>query len=1120
MGLEPVRFAVLGDVRVHRGNVVPDLAGPQERAFTALLLVCAGAPIAVSEIVEVLWGADPPRSAVNVVRRHVGSLRRLLEPGLAMRAPGRWLARDAGGYRLAVDAGSLDLLRFRALREEANRVSRRSPERALPLLTEALALWSGPVAAGVPDRIRAHALFAAVDRERLAAVREAADAAARAGMPQAVLAELRQAADRHPLDEPLQSALVLALGAAGRRPEALTVYESVRARLAEELGIDPGAELREARDAVLHVHVSTAPSPDPRRRENPESRETPEGRENRGSREGWENREGRNSRGSRGSWGSWENRAGREGTESAPCPRGAQSPQDPGHAQGPNGPVGPTIPGGLWSPRDPEIREIREIPEIPGGPPGPEDAVVLCDSSVGPGPAAEPEPRPQPVAAAEPAAMPARPVPDQLPQDVPGFTGRQAELDEILRLLDAGGPRPEPTRSDVGPEGSAQAVPAQAGLAHEGAAVAARPGTVVIGAIAGMAGVGKTSLAVHWAHRVADRFPDGRLYVNLRGFDPSGAVMEPGEAVRGFLDALGVAPERVPPGVDAQSALYRSVLAGRKVLVVLDNARDADQVEPLLPGAPGCLALVTSRDALSGLVAAHGAHSLTLRPFDADQARAFLDRRLGAERVAAEPEAADEIGDLCAGLPLALACAAARAAVHPHFALSAVAAELRELHGSLDAFARDDATVDVGTVFSWSSRAVSAQAARLFRLLALHPGPDFTLPAAAALAGLSVRRTRPLLAELTALHLVAEPTPARYSFHDLLRAHAGELVDEQHSGADRQAALDRLHHHYLHTAHAAERLLAPHADPLPPPPAPPGVHPDPLADDGRALAWLTAEHAVLLAVVEAAATSGCSAQERLACQLAWSLEPFFDRRGHWHDGLAVQRTALDAALRSADPVLEARGLGALARIEGRLGLHKRSVARLERALALFTELGDDAGRAHTHRSLGWHREQRGDLPGALRHNQVALDLFRSRGDRAAQAGVLNSVGWYHALLGEYRQALEHCFAALAMLQELGDRYGQAATWDSIAYAHHHLGRHPHALLGYHNALVLLRDLGVPYLEAEILVRVGETHLATGDHEGARVAWRQALGLLRGLGHPDAERVEALLTARDGRAGAG
>ncbi|MFD7940131.1 BTAD domain-containing putative transcriptional regulator [Streptomyces sp. NPDC059755] len=993
MPLEPLRFAVLGAVRVFRGDAELELGGPQERAFLALLLVGAGRPVAVSEIVDVLWGAAPPRSAVNVVRRHVGSLRRLLEPGLAARAEGRRLVRDAGGYRLVTDGDSSDLLRFRALCEEGRRIADRSPAQALELLTEALSLWRGPLAVGIPAQARAHPAFDAVDRELPAAVRLAADAALRAGRPDVVLADLRQAAARHPLDEPLQAGLLLALAAAGHRSEALAAYEAVRARLAEELGIDPGAVLRDARDTVLHGVRETV----------------------------------------------------------------------------------------LHGVRD---MVLHGVPEAAVGSSSGESSAEVSDGAGADGSLADPAPAHAP--APGPPSPPALPPPAQLPHGTEVFTGRDAELDEAFALSGADG---------------------------------SGPGTVAISAIGGMAGVGKTTLAVHWAHRVADRFPDGQLYVNLRGFDPSGAVLDPGEAVRGFLGALGVPPERVPHGVDAQAALYRSVLAGRRVLVVLDNARDTEQVRPLLPGSPGCLTIVTSRDELHGLVAAHGAHSLVLRPFDAVQARDFLVRRLGAERVAAEPRAADEISELCAGLPLALACVAARAAGHPHFPLAAVAAELREAHGSLDAFVRSDASVDVGTVFSWSSRAVSAAAARLFRLLALHPGPDLCLPAAAALAGLPVRRARPLLAELTGLHLVTEHSPRRYAFHDLLRAHAGELVHERHTEADRAAALNRLHHHYLHTVHAADRLLAPNADPLPPPPAPEGVHPEPLADDDRALAWLTAEHAVLLAVVETAAASGQPVQERLACQLAWSLEPFFDRRGHWHDGLAVQRTALDAARRLADPALEARGLRGLARVEGRLGLHSRSVPRLERALELFTELGDDTGRAHTHRSLGWECDQRGDLPGALRHNRFALGLFRTLGDRAAQAGVLNSVGWYHAQLGEYRRALTHCFEALTMLQELGDRYGQAATWDSIAYAHHHLGRHPHALLGYRNALALLRDLGVPYVEADILVRVGDTHLATGDHDGARTAWQQALVLLRSLNHPDAERVEALLNARDGHAGA-
>ncbi|MDX3645899.1 ATP-binding protein, partial [Streptomyces sp. MB09-02B] len=769
-------------------------------------------------------------------------------------------------------------------------------------------------------------------------------------------------------------------------------------------------------------------------------------------------------------------------------------------------------------------------------------------------------------------------VPAQLPHDLPTFTGRRAELDEVLALLTGLGGSGVHGDSGSGgsSSGSGGGSPGVGGVGGEGSPGDGGPahhvGTVVISAIRGMAGIGKTTLAVHWAHQVADRFPDGQLYVNLRGFAPSGGAMEAGEAVRVFLDALGVPPDRVPHGVDAQAALYRSLLAGRRFLVLLDNARDTEQVRPLLPGTPGCLTIVTSRDQLSGLVSAHGAHTLALRPLDAAQARSFLERRLGAGRLAGEARAVAEIAALCGGLPLALACVAARAATHPDFPLSAMAAELRAAHGSLDAFSRTDMAANVGAVFSWSLGAVSAEAALLFPLLSLHPGPDFSVAATASLARLSVRRARSLLTELADVHLVGEPAPGRYALHDLLRAHATELLEEQDPAGvleeqypagvleqqdpaelpedgrepedkrepedrrepedkrepedrrepederepedGREAATARLYAYYLHTSHAAEPLLAPHADPVPPGPLPSGVHVEPLADHPRALAWLAAEYPVLLAVVGAAARSG---HHRVACLLAWSLEPFFDRRGHWHDWTTVQRIALDAALRTADPVWEARGLRAMARAESRLGLHGSARLRLDRALSLFTEAGDTVGRADTHRSLGWTHDQEGDLPGALRHNRLAMELFRDSGRRAAYASVLNSVGWYHALLGEHQEALSHCHRALALLQELGDRYGEAATWHTIAYAHHHLGRHPNALLGYGHALALYRELGVPYLEARTLVDIGDTHAATSDHDSAFEVRQQALTLLITLGHPDADQVRALLTT-SGRSG--
>ena len=379
------------------------------------------------------------------------------------------------------------------------------------------------------------------------------------------------------------------------------------------------------------------------------------------------------------------------------------------------------------------------------------------------------------LAAATAAAAPLVPVPAQLPPAVPAFTGRSAELASLDALagLDAMVPRAD----GAGPAATAE---------------------VAICAVSGTAGVGKTALAVHWAHRVAGRFPGGQLYVNLRGFDPGGAGLDPGQALHGFLEAFGVPPARIPEDLAAQSGLFRSLLAGKRILVLLDNARSAEQVRPLLPGSPGCLAIVTSRDKLAGLVATEGARPLALDLLTAADARDLLARRLGADRVAAEPAAIACIIAACARLPLALTIAAARAATSPTFPLAAIAAELREAASALDPFDAGESATDVRTVFSWSYRALSAPAARMFRLLGLHPGPDVAVTAAASLAAVPPGQARALLAELTRAHLLAEHAPGRYAFHDLLRAYASELASAQECPADRASAVHRLLDHYLH----------------------------------------------------------------------------------------------------------------------------------------------------------------------------------------------------------------------------------------------------------------------------------------------------------------------------------
>jgi tetratricopeptide (TPR) repeat protein/transcriptional regulator with XRE-family HTH domain len=598
--------------------------------------------------------------------------------------------------------------------------------------------------------------------------------------------------------------------------------------------------------------------------------------------------------------------------------------------------------------------------------------------------------------------------PAQLPLAVAGFAGRTAQLD----ALDA----------------AASVV------------VRSRPVTVVISAVSGTAGVGKTALAIHWAHRVRDRFPDGQLYVNLRGFDPGGAVMVPAEAVRLFLDALGVPTERIPADLDAQAGLYRSLLAGRRVLVVLDNARDGEQVRPLLPGAPGCVVVVTSRSDLSGLVAGAGAHPLTLDLLTGPESWQLLAARLGQERLAAEPEAVEEVVTSCARLPLALAIVAARAAAHPDFPLAALAAELRDPGRRLDGFADAGPGSDLRAVFSWSYRALSPDAARLFRLLGTHPGPDISAAAAASLAGLPPAQVRPLLAELTGAHLIAEHLPHRYTFHDLLRAYAAEQAHASDGADDCREAVHRLLDHYVHSAYGADRLLDPMRDPIVLVEPRPGVTSERLTDGGDARAWFSAELAVLLAAIDRAVGTGFHAH---AWQLAWSLVSFLDWQGHWRDYVATQRAALAAAERLGDPAAQALSHRQLARAYGFLRRHDEAEVELHHALELYRRLDDGVSQGHTHLNFSWLREQqrRGD---ALEHARLALDLYVAAGYRRGQAMALTAIGWDKMNGGAHREALAACEQALPIFQELGDGATEAATWDTLGYVRHHLGHHEEA----------------------------------------------------------------------------
>ena len=665
-------------------------------------------------------------------------------------------------------------------------------------------------------------------------------------------------------------------------------------------------------------------------------------------------------------------------------------------------------------------------------------------------------------------------VPRQLPGTTAHFAGRAAELAALDKLLDD--------------------------------CSGARPGTVVVSSVGGTAGVGKTALVVHWAHQAAHRFSHGQLYVNLRGFDPSGVPVTPAEAISLFLGALGVPPAQIPQDLAAQASLYRSLLVDRQVLIVLDNARDEQQIRPLLPGGPDCLVIVTSRRQMVGLAAADGASLLTLDLLSQAEARQMLAQRLGCERAAAEPDAVDQILSLCARLPLALAIAAARAAARPCLPLAALAAELRETPGRLDALDTPDPAASVRAVFSWSARQLGSGAARMFGLLGLHPGPDITIPAAASLAGITVPAAGRELRELTAANLLSEHLPGRYTCHDLLRSYAAELAPAA-DGADGRAASGRVLDHYLHTARAAALLLSPSRRPICTDTARAGVTPEHLPGHQQAMVWFEAEHQVLLAAVALAAGTGFDAH---AWQLPWAMADFLDRRGHWHDSAAVQRIALDAATRLGDTPARAMAGRALGKACAWLSDYDQARACLAESLALYQQLGDRDGQARVRQSLMWVAEREARYAEALKHAEQALVLFRATDDQAGQAAALNAVGWCHALLGDPRQARAFCQQALTLNQERGNRRSEALTWDSLGYAEHQLGNFAAAAACYQRAHSLFCEFGDRFYQAEILTHLGDTRYAADDQDAARSAWRQALDILDDLRHPDAEHLRAKL----------
>jgi tetratricopeptide (TPR) repeat protein len=686
-------------------------------------------------------------------------------------------------------------------------------------------------------------------------------------------------------------------------------------------------------------------------------------------------------------------------------------------------------------------------------------------------------------------------VPRQLPAEAFGFTGRTKELAELDALLERSGP------------------------------------AVVISAVSGTAGVGKTTLAVRWAHRIANQFPDGQLYLDLRGYDPDQPVT-PAAALATFLRSLGLHGADIPLDLDERAACYRTLLAGRRVLVLLDNAYSADQVRPLLPGTQSCMVIVTSRDDLAGLVVRDGARRIDLDVLAQPEAVRLL-RTLVGGRVDANPAAAAALADRCARLPLALRIAAELASAQPNQSLAELVADLSDERRRLDLLdATGDRRTAVRAVFSWSYQHLSPAAASAFDLLGLHPGRDIEAYALAALADIAVADAKARIETLGRAHLIEPTGPGRYALHDLLRAYAIERARTCIEPATRQAALGRFLDHQLATAVSAMDIVFPHDRH---PDVRPAHTPRPGLDNpDRAQSWLDEQRANLVAGALYAAEHGW---HRHTVEMSRTLWRYFEVGGHVQDALAVHTSAVQAA------TVDGHGLASvqanLGAIHWWLGDYHEALGHFEQALAGHRACSDVDGEARALARIGVVHERLGDYPAAIAHLQDALALFRANGDRHGEGAQLVNLGTLHRRLGRYEEAAErqrqaaavfvetgdvrlHGYAlgnlgavysllgrhdealvqledALANCRESADRGGEASALATIGAVYGRQEHYAEALDHLHQALAISRETGERSLETETLNTLGEVLRAMGEHGPALARHRAALSLTRQTG---------------------
>ncbi|MCX5264663.1 tetratricopeptide repeat protein [Streptomyces sp. NBC_00199] len=718
----------------------------------------------------------------------------------------------------------------------------------------------------------------------------------------------------------------------------------------------------------------------------------------------------------------------------------------------------------------------RQLRSELGVAPGPELQAVYEETLRDAGRAEPPGTGSAPHAVGAPVPAPGAapvPVPAQLPMAISHFSGREEQLAELTRCL----------------------------LGKDAPDAAGSGAAVVVSAVSGTAGVGKTALVVRWAHQVRQAFPDGQLYVDLRGYDPDEPVSA-AQALAGFLTALGVPGQEIPLRLDDRAARYRTAVDGRRLLVLLDNAASAAQVRPLLPGSPTCKVVVTSRDSLASLVSVHGAHRVVLDVLAPHEAHTLL-RALIGPRVDTDRAAATALAEQCGSLPLALRVAAELVLSRPGEPLAQLVEELRDRRRRLDVLDSGDGDprAAVRAVFSWSYDRLPEPEARLFRLLGLHPGPDVDTHSAAALSGGTVERTRRSLDVLSRAHLVHRSGPGRHGMHDLLRAYAADLTSRHEGTAERDAALTRLLDHCLAASAAAMDVLYPAERHLRPVVEASDTVLPPLRTADECRAWLRAAQHTLVALCSRTEEPGPS---RHTVRIATTLHRHYERSGHFADALTVHTHALRAARAVGDVVGEVDVLVCVGAVHRRLGDYESAHRHHADALTLCRRVGYRAGEARHLTNVGVLHELQGRYRDAADHHEQAVELFRAVGDVHGEADVLNNLGIVQELLEDFQASIERYQQALALYRQTGHTVGEASALGNLGIVLARLGDHAAAASRFEQTLALFRRLGHTGGEAHALSNLGDALCHQGEYEEAAEHQRQALGHFRRTGEPYGE----------------